>query len=136
MSANLDEADTQVGDDGADLVVVGGMEPHLLQLPLLRGWGRRWRGGWRRRWRRGLRRCVGLRRGRMRDLIRCGCGCSRGLCRRWRRRGGCVGGGGGGGRSGHIRVRVGKCCEPATLGQNSERGETTVPVGVVVISRL
>jgi hypothetical protein len=101
VSANLDEADAQVRDDGADLVVVGGVEPHLLQLPLLRGW--RWRRcrsrGCRRRWRRGRRWRVGLR-GRRDLLIRCRC--SRGLRRRRRRKRGGVGGGGG--RSSHVRV--------------------------------
>jgi hypothetical protein len=98
-SVNLEEADTQVGNDGTDLVVFGGVETRFLELPLPRRW--RWRGRGHGRGSRGWRgrRRIGLRR--RRDLL-IRCGCSRGLCRGRKRRGGGVDGGG---RSGHVRVR-------------------------------
>jgi hypothetical protein len=100
-SVNLEEADTQVGNDGTDLVVFGGVETRFLELPLPRRWRWRWRGRGHGRGSRGWRgrRRIGLRR--RRDLL-IRCGCSRGLCRGRKRRGGGVDGGG---RSGHVRVR-------------------------------
>jgi hypothetical protein len=62
---NLDEADAQVGDDGADLVVVGVVEANVFQLSLPRRGRRRWSQSRRRRCRIWLRN----KRRRMNDLL-------------------------------------------------------------------
>jgi hypothetical protein len=79
-SADLDEAEAEVGNGGPDLVVGGGVEPRLLQLPLLR------------------RRRIVVRR-KMREMI----GDLRRELRGWRKRRWWPGGGiGGCRRSGHV----------------------------------